>query len=206
MDVFISLGLVVILATRALADIPYSQYILAPTSRTICAPAIHQVNGSVTNSQSLVGGLNGTATFRGLSSVTFDYAKNIGGIASVTVGTSSSSDALIGLTYTESNLWINGQGSDATADAGLDAVIWLPVGNGPGTYTVDRKYDRGAFRYLSIISNSSATVEVIGVSVYYTAAPAQNLTEYSGYFHSNDELLNRIWYAGKILEILHTRA
>jgi hypothetical protein len=180
MKLIVSLSLAVSLATRARAGTPYSHYILAPASRTIYPPVIHRVNGSVTNSQSLIGGLNGTATLHGVSSVTFDYTKNIGGVASVTVGTSSSSDALIGLTYTESSLWINGQGSDATADAGLDAVIWLPVGKGPGTYTVDRKYDRGAFRYLSVVSNSSATIEVTGVSVDYTAAPAQNLTDHSG--------------------------
>ena len=185
------------LIQQVFAEVPYSQYILAPESRTIFPPQIHQVNGSITHSKSLIGGPNGTATFNGVSSVTFDYTKNIGGVVSLTVGKSSSSDAFLGLTYTESSLWINGQGSDATADAGLDEVIWLPVGEGAGTYTVERKYDRGSFRYLSVVSNSSATIEVTGVSVYYTAAPAQDLRDYSGYFHSNDELLNRIWYAGK---------
>jgi hypothetical protein len=53
----------------------------------------------------------------------------------VTVGTSSSPDAQIGLTYTESSLWISGQANDATADAGLNEVLWLPLGKGAGTYT-----------------------------------------------------------------------
>jgi len=34
------------------------------------------------------------------------------------------------------------------------------------------------------------------ISTYFTAAPVQDLRDYKGYFHSNDELLNRIWYAG----------
>ncbi|EHK96005.1 hypothetical protein M7I_8318 [Glarea lozoyensis 74030] len=195
MNLILTLTVVASVAQKSLATVPYSNYILAPESRTIYPPRIHQVNGTLTNSKSLIGGPNGTATFNGVSSITFDYTKNIGGVVSVKVGKSSSPDAFVGLTYTESSLWINGQGSDATADAGLDEVIWLPVGEGPGTYTVERKYDRGAFRYLSVVSNSSATIDVQGVSVYYTAAPAQDLRGYSGYFHSNDELLNRVWYA-----------
>jgi hypothetical protein len=187
------------LATPLLATVPYSQYILAPESRTVYPAWVHQVNGSITNAASLAGGPNGSATFNGVSSVTFDHGKNIAGVVSVTVGTSSSPDAFIGLTYTESSLWINGQASDATADAGLDEVLWLPVGQGPGTYTVDRIHERGAFRYLSLISNTTATIRVTSVNTNFTAAPVQDLRAYRGYFHSSDELLNRIWYAGKSL-------
>ena len=176
--------------------ISYSEYILAPDSRTVYPASVHQVNGTVSNAASLVGGATGNATFNGLSSVTFDHGKNIAGVVSVTVGSSSLRDAFIGLTYTESFLWINGQASDATAAAGLDEVLWLPVGEGPGTYTVDRIHERGAFRYLSLISNTSSTIEVMGVSTNFTAAPVQNLTDYRGYFHCNDERLNKIWYAG----------
>jgi hypothetical protein len=177
--------------------IPYEEYILAPKTRTLYPAAVHKVNGTVTNAKSLVGGPKGSATFRGISSVTFDYGVNIAGVVSVTVGSSSSRDAFIGLTYTESSLWINGEASDATADAGLDEVLWLPVGKGPGTYTVERYHERGAFRYLSLVSNTTANVQVTSVVTNFTAAPVQDLRDYKGYFHSNDELLNRIWYAGK---------
>lgn len=85
-------------------------------------------------------------------------------MVSVTIGSSSSSDAFIGLTYSESSIWISGEGSDATGDFGRDEVLWLHVGNGPGTYTVERWYERGAFKYLSLISNSSASIEVTSVS------------------------------------------
>jgi len=158
---------------------------------------VHRVNGTVSNAESLTTKSHGSAIFHGISSVTFDYSKNIAGVVSVTVGTSSSPIAFIGLTYTESSLWINGQASDATADAGLDEVLWLPVGKGPGIYTVERYHERGAFRYLSLISNTTASVEVTSVVTNFTAAPLQDLRSYKGYFHSNDELLNRIWYAGR---------
>ncbi|KAF8847178.1 Six-hairpin glycosidase [Acephala macrosclerotiorum] len=185
-----------VLGSRLVAAIPYSEYILAPETRTLYPAAVHKVNGTVTNAASLIGSSTGSAVFYGNSSVTFDYGKNIAGVVSVTIANSSSPDALIGLTYTESSLWINGQASDATADAGLDEVLWLPVGKGPGTYTVERYHERGAFRYLSLVNNGSASIVVTSVVTNFTAAPLQNLREYAGYFHSNDELLNRIWYAG----------
>jgi hypothetical protein len=185
-----------LIVASSVTAIPYSEYILAPSSRTLYPSSVYQVNGSVTAAESLVGGPDGSAVFNGISSITFDYSKNIAGVVSVTVGQSSDPNAVLGLTYTESNLWINGQGSDATADAGLDEVLWLPVGQGAGTYTVDRFHERGGYRYLSVINNSTAIIEVTSVVTNYTAAPQQDLRAYKGYFHCNDELLNRIWYAG----------
>ncbi|KAI3396001.1 hypothetical protein diail_572 [Diaporthe ilicicola] len=182
----------------ASAASPYSEYILAPSSRTVYPASVYRVNGTVSNAQSLVDSPeNATAILRGNSTITFDYGKNIAGIVSVKVGSSSSADAVLALTFTESSFWINGKASDATADAGLDTPLYLSVGAGPGTYTVDSQYERGGFRYLSVVSNSTGTIEVQSVVVDYKAAPAMDdLTSYTGYFHSNDELLNRIWYAG----------
>lgn len=183
----------------ASAAAPYGEYILAPSSRTVYPASVYRVNGTVSNAQSLVDSpSNATAILRGNSTITFDYGKNIAGLVSVTVGASSSPDAVLALTFTESNLWINGKASDGTADAGLDTPLYLAVGAGPGTYTVGDEFERGGFRYLSVVSNSTGTIEVKSVVVDYRAAPAQeDLTSYTGYFHSNDELLNRIWYAGK---------
>ena len=178
--------------------IPYSEYILAPSSRTLYPASVYKVNGTVENAESLTNSAAGNATFTGTnSSVTFDYGKNIAGLVSVTVGTSSSPDAFIGLTYTESSEWISDLGSDATAFVGIDAILWLPVGQGAGTYSVSREHERGGFRYLSLITNTSATIEVTSVSTNFTAVPVNDPQAYTGYFHSNDELLNRIWYAGK---------
>lgn len=73
----------------------------------------------------------------------------------------------------------------------------LYVGQGPGEYTVDREHARGGYRYLSLINNGTDEIVLTGLSVYYTAAPTQDLqSSYTGYFHTNDELLNRVWYAG----------
>jgi len=162
-----------LLASTLGATVPYSEYILAPESRTLYPVSVYQVNGTVTGAETLTGTASGSAVFKGVSSVTFDYEKNIAGVVSVTVGSSSSPDAFIGLTYTESSYWISGEGSDATGDNALDEVLWLHVGKGPGVYTVERWHERGAFKYLNLISNTTASVEVTGVSELYVPMNAE---------------------------------
>ncbi|KAK3703778.1 hypothetical protein LTR37_014224 [Vermiconidia calcicola] len=175
----------------------YEEYILAPSSRTLHPATVYNVNGTVTNAASLTEGSSGSASFRGPSAVTYDFAINIAGIVSLEI-TSADADQYIGLTYSESSLWISGEGSDATADAGIDETLWFHITD-PGTYTVDRKHERGGFRYLSLIHNTTGSVEVGEVTVHYTPMPhweADQLKAYTGWFHCNDELVNRIWYAG----------
>lgn len=100
---------------------PYSEYILAPSSRTVNPVAVYNVNGTVDNAEGLLNGSNGTATFSAASAVTYDFGKNIAGQVSVVAGDSAySSDAVIWLTFTESSMWISGTGSDATASDGVD--------------------------------------------------------------------------------------
>ncbi|TVY19378.1 hypothetical protein LARI1_G002321, partial [Lachnellula arida] len=197
---FLTFVLHTFLATALAQD--YSSYIHAPDSRTLHPVGIYQNNGPVVNANSLLGSSKGSAMFTSPSSVTFDYGMNIAGIVSVTVGASSSPNATISLTYTESSLYISNQSCDATAGPQFDQPLVLPVGQGPGTYTVEDWHNRGGFRYLTLTSN--AAVEVTSVSTNFTAAPSQNLRDYTGYFHSNDEKLNRIWYAGAYTNQLAT--
>jgi hypothetical protein len=112
------------------------------------------------------------------------------------VGSSSSSSAFLGVTFSESSLYISSDASDATADAGLDAPLWFTIGQGAGKYTPEEKYQRGAFRYLTIVSNTTASVSLHSLHVQFLAAPKQDLRAYTGWFHSDDELINKIWYAG----------
>lgn len=180
----------------AAARVPYENYILAPASRDLVPESVYQVNGSVTNAKALTRFSGGDVTFHGVSSVTYDFGKNVEGLVSLEVGSASSSSAFLGVTFTESSLWISSEACDATADAGRDAPLWFPVGQGAGQYTPEAKYLRGAFRYLTVVSNTSATVPLHSLRVNFTAAPMQNLRGYSGWFHSDDELINKIWYAG----------
>jgi hypothetical protein len=184
------------LMVAASSGVPYEQYILAPKSRNLIPVSVHSVNGSVANAKSLTQSSGDGATFRGVSSVTYDFGKNVAGLVSLDVGHASSSSAFLGVTFCESSLYISNQASDGTADAGLDTPLWFPVGKGAGEYTPEEKYLRGGFRYLTVVSNTTATVPVHSLRVNYTAAPDQDLRAYTGYFHSDDDLVNKIWYAG----------
>lgn len=184
------------LSLRAVQAVPYSDYILTPTSRTIRPISVYGVNGTVQNAQALTMS-NGIALFSGASAVTYDFGKNIGGLVSFNVTDATGSADYIGITFTESSLWISNY-SDATADAGLDEPLWFVVSTG-GHYTAEKKYQRGGFRYLSVLYNGTGQVGVEDLSIYYTALPQvadTNLATYKGYFHCEDELLNRVWYAG----------
>lgn len=185
-----------LLAVSQASKTPYDQYILAPSTRNLVPETIYQVNGSVSNADVLTNPGSGNATFNGPASVTFDFGRNIGGLVSLDITSASSSDAFVGVTFTESSLWISSEACDGTADAGLDSPLWFPVGQGPGKYTAEKKHLRGAFRYMTVVTNTTASVSVRSVRVKYTAAPTQDLRAYNGYFHSDDELINRIWYAG----------
>ncbi|GIC94338.1 putative alpha-L-rhamnosidase A [Aspergillus udagawae] len=185
-----------VLAAAVCTALPYEEYILAPATRDLIPKRVYHVNGSISNPSALTNAKGGKATFHGVSSVTYDFGRNIAGIVSLDISQASSQDAFIGVTFSESSLWINGEACDATADAGLDSPLWFPVGHGSGRYTAEKKHNRGAFRYLTLVANTSATIAVESVRVNFTAAPTQNLRAYTGYFHCDDELLNRIWYAG----------
>ncbi|KAJ5323179.1 hypothetical protein N7452_011468 [Penicillium brevicompactum] len=183
------------LVAAASSDVPYQRYILAPKSRDLVPSSVHNVNGTVTNAQSLTSP-SGHATFHGVSSVTYDFGLNVAGLVTLDVGESSSPSAFLGVTFSESSLWVSDKASDATGDDALDVPLWFQVGKGAGEYTPEEKHLRGGFRYLTVVSNTTATVQLRGLHVNYTAAPDQDLRAYTGYFHSDDELINKIWYAG----------
>ncbi|EMC93052.1 glycoside hydrolase family 78 protein [Baudoinia panamericana UAMH 10762] len=185
------------LTASASAAAPYNQYILAPSSRRLHPVSVHQINGSVVNAASVLGGSTGSAVFNNAAAVTYDFGKNVAGLVTLQIGNVSAGQ-FIGLTYTESSLWISGEGCDATQDAGIDEALWFQP-SGPGNYSVSREHERGGFRYLSLLHNTTGFVNVQGVTVQFTPMPHwrdDQLQAYTGYFHSNDELLNRIWYAG----------
>ena len=184
---------------------PYSEYILTPASRTLLPATVYNINGSVIHATSLTRP-PGNATFKGASAVTYDCGKNIGGIVSFNVSTVKGTDEFIGISFSESSLWINSEGCDATADAGIDEALWFKVSSG-GKYAASKTHQRGGFRYLNVYHNTSGTVDLTGLSVYFTALPQvaeADLRTYSGYFHCNDEQLNRVWYAGAYTDQLCT--
>ncbi|KAL9107173.1 MAG: hypothetical protein Q9227_007873 [Pyrenula ochraceoflavens] len=183
---------------RTVLAVKYSQYILAPSSRTITPASVYNINGTVQNAKAQTATVgNGSTTFQDVSAVTYDMGKNIAGIVSFNVDTVNGDNQFIGVSFTESSLWINSDGCDATADAGVDVPLWFQVK--PGSYTADKKYQRGGFRYMNVYHNSTGSVALSQLSVHFTAVSQlteNQMANYTGYFHSSDEKINRVWYAG----------
>ena len=73
-------------------------------------------------------------------------------------------------------------------------------------YTMPNDKMRGGFRYLTLFSVTNTTragyngtfeINLLEIQVEVSFQPAwSNLRAYGGYFYSNDDLLNEIWYAG----------
>ena len=185
------------LAVRTSA-VRYEQYILTPPSRTLYPSSVYNVNGTVNNAKGLVNAME-AATFTGPSAVTYDFGKNIAGIVSFDFNTSTGAqNQYVGVSFTESSLWINSNGCDAMADAGIDQALWFQV-SGTGHRQASKEHQRGGSRYLSVYHNSTGDVTVANLSIHFTAVPQRaeaDLQAYTGYFHTDDEQLNRIWYAG----------
>jgi hypothetical protein len=169
--------------------IPYSEYILAPRSRTLHPVAVHNTNGSVSSPESLTNA-KGSSIFDGDAATSYDFGVNIAGIVSLNVGSVSHSSQYLGVTFSESSLWVSNASSDATADAGKDETLWFHV-TAPGQYTAPRDKERGGFRYMTLVHKSTGTVKVTSVEVHYTAMPHWEddaLANYTGYFHSDGML------------------
>ncbi|THW51205.1 Six-hairpin glycosidase [Aureobasidium pullulans] len=201
----LAVALTTLLSSSA-AAVPYAEYILAPSHRDLSPVKVHQANGTVTNAAGVTTSGSGGTTFNSVSAVTYDYTKNIGGLVSFIVSSTSDSEQYIGISYTESSLWISPDGSDATQNIAIDETLWFKI-TGPGNYSVEPLHDRGGFRYLNVYHNTTGNVTLSHLQTYFTAMPHfpdDGIGEYTGYFHSNDEKLNRVWYAGAYTDQLCT--
>jgi hypothetical protein len=168
-------------------------YNLSPTSRTVAPTAIQGTSGSVSNPQNVLSGqptrISGTN-----SSITLDFGKEVGGIATLRFGAASGGQR-VGLAFSESSVYI-GRTSDASSGGNPDGAI-SGNANANSSYTMPTARLRGGFRYLTVFMQTSGYVDLTGVSLAFTAAPGKaNPAAYANYFLSSDDLLNRIWYAG----------
>ena len=181
---------------------PWLAYINSPPTRTIIPTAVIG-HGTVTGADS--GALSGQPiriTGSG-SGVTFDFGREVGGIASVIFGTASDAAQTVGLSFCESSEFIGPSSDGSSGHVYPDAAYYQTEGflsvpvTPSSTYVMPTGKLRGGFRYMSIYLNTTGWVEVTGVSLNFTPAPAMSVpNQYPNYFYSNDDLLNRIWYAG----------
>lgn len=176
----------------------WERNIYAPASRTVRPKSIlHE-----TDTRSTFKRGSGHNVLKGNGSqIIFDFGLEVGGI--VTVHYTASAAGSLNLAFTEAKNWV-GQASDSSNGAfklGDGHLSYDITGPGKGTYTMPDKKLRGGFRYLTVFlttaDNATATLDVSDVSLEIGFQPTwSNLRAYQGYFHSNDELLNRIWYSG----------
>lgn len=130
----------------------------------------------------------------------YDFGKEVGGI--VTVSYNAVGSGQLGLAFSEARNWTgrDSDGSNGRYVPRADGALFAPVTTTlNGTYTMPDARMRGGFRYLSIFTTTdhSINVEITNVTLELSFQPTwSNLRAYGGYFHSSDDLLNRIWYAG----------
>lgn len=129
--------------------------------------------------------------------------------------TTTGGSGRLGLAFTEAKNWIglasdSSNGAFGSSNASLrgnfdqscdDGAIYSSFsGVGNHSYTMDLPHLRGGFRYLTLflLTNDTDTELDIGdVTCEIGFQPTwSNLRAYQGYFHSDDEELNKIWYSG----------
>ncbi|MEV7399376.1 alpha-L-rhamnosidase C-terminal domain-containing protein [Streptomyces sp. NPDC091267] len=191
----------------------WDAYNLSPASRTVRPVAVYATTGTVEGAASLTSRHgSGTARLTGSgSSVTLDFGKEVGGFVALDVAAGSDGGRLVGLTYSELSTYVSPSASDGSNGGSNDepAVRYAappggrvdtskdtPVAGAPEG-AAPASQQRGGFRYLTVVNESGGTVALTGVTVRVTFAPnAPDLRAYPNYFYCDDELLNRIWYAG----------
>ncbi|KAK6205931.1 hypothetical protein LQW54_008123 [Pestalotiopsis sp. IQ-011] len=148
------------LLPTAATQVPFSEYILAPSSRVIRPDSLYQTGGNVNNAVApLPTGaatptVNQSTTFAGNGSyVTLDFGKNLAGRVSFQVDVVSGTNDSIGFTFSESSMYISAQYCDAVTDGVFDLPQWFNDTT-PGHYEAGHDFQRGAFRYLTIVHNS----------------------------------------------------
>lgn len=184
--------LLVIVAASLVAAVPYQDYILAPSSRTVRPVSIFRQDGPSTSPEALLA--SNTGSGRSLvfgafnASVTYDFGKNVAGWVNVNIPTTGS----VGFTFSESSLWVSSWACDATAsNAGPDEPLVFNISHS-GHFAAPTEKERGAFRYLTVVNLGTSNLAVDDLWIQYTAMPHwENLRNYAGWFHSDDEKLNR---------------
>jgi len=180
---------------------PWEKYIYAPSSRTVRPKRVLSTReGAEGSFEYLNNGKTLTLSGNG-SQITFDFGIEVGGIVTLEYS-SSTGNAALGLAFTEAKNWI-GEWSDSSNGAfkGPDGALYHEINSpGKGKYVMPDPDLRGGFRYMTaflVTNDSSTSVHIDDISLEIAFQPTwPNLRAYQGYFHSDDELLNRIWYSG----------
>ncbi|KAI1336993.1 alpha-L-rhamnosidase B [Xylariaceae sp. FL0016] len=133
--------------------------------------------------------------------VYLDFGKEVGGVVTVDFEVMSvTGEGSLGLAFTEARNWV-GRNSDSSNgdDERPDGAIYANFSStGNYTYTMPNENLRGGFRHMTLFllgDDTSVTVDDISLEISFQPTWS-NLRAYQGYFHCDDDLLNKIWYSG----------
>lgn len=176
---------------------PWDKNILSPASRDVHPVRMLNSHHEIISQYSTAGvsTLNGSNN----SQVIFDFGKEVGGI--ITVKYTALGSGQLGFAFTEALNFTGPVSDDSNGGTGSDGALFTSI-SAPsatsGSYTMPRERMRGGFRYVTLFTETNNTLHVnISSAVLEISFQPNwsNLRAYGGYFHSSDELLNRIWYA-----------
>jgi len=199
------------------ASNPQQRHNLAPSSRKVRATGVLKTSRNVTHGGTrklapdqtfTLSGPNATITYdfgqmtAGYPTILFKDAKCSGKTCSTIElpGFNCSSPCQgLGVAFSESLQGVGYASDLSVLYSHVDGTLYIPMVK--GSYSVPSQWARGSFRYLTLSlgpkTSPDTSVKLQLSHVYFTAQPNNpRLDDYSGYFHSSDDLLNRIWYAG----------
>ena len=174
----------------------WESYNYSPSSRTVRPARILRPDNSYLASYPSSAALKGNG-----SQLIFDFGKEVGGI--VTVAYSATGSGSLGLAFTEAKNWTGEWSDSSNGSFNPDGALYANVTTTTeSNYTMPDAKMRGGFRYLTVFAvannqNNSIDINLLDITLEISFQPAwPNLQAYGGYFYSNDELINRIWWAG----------
>ena len=180
---------------------PWEKYIYAPKTRNprptrvLSLATMQEVNQSLGN----------LSLDRNSSGFVFDFGVEVGGVSKLRY-TLDGDAATLGLAWTEAKDYVgytsdtsngNFRGKGGTL-LSPDGALLATLSPGGGAYEVPVERLRGGFRYLTVylLTNGTSRLSIENVSVEIVFQPTwSNLRAYQGYFFSDDDELNRIWYS-----------
>lgn len=172
----------------------------SPSSRTVSPKAAFDL---ATGNSAKLGSVSLTSAQSG---VYYDFGLEVGGVATIKFSVSSTDgNGALGIAFTEAKDWI-GRVSDSSSGiyAREDGALYANFSStGTNTYTMPVEQLRGGFRYMTLfLDGATSSVTINDVSLELSFQPTwSNLRAYQGYFHSNDDLLNKIWYSGAYVSV-----
>ena len=169
----------------------WERYNYSPKSRIVCPARILRPD------KTFLSNFPGPAHLSGNGSqLIFDFGQEVGGI--VTVSYSASGSGSLGLAFSEAVNW-TGEASDSSSGSfRTDGALYANVTtSSKARYTMPDAKMRGGFRYLTLFAVENNNINLLNITLEISFQPAwSNLQAYRGYFYSNDDLLNRIWWSG----------